>query len=58
MVDRTVLIEKAEDCALNAYDTVQLLKTVAICFVIVSDILIEECKAGGAIDQMRYRKGK
>ncbi len=34
-----------------------LLQAFVIACVVVADVLVEECKAGGAIDQLRYRKG-
>jgi len=66
MVKRDILISEALDCVDSSQDIdnefrdgkLQLSKAITICFVIITDILVQECMAGGAIDQLRYRKGK
>ena len=71
MVDRKALLEQAQDCV--AYPTgldgrdyerdieviqSRLLEAIAIGFVIVADVLVEECKNGGAIENLRWRRAK
>mgnify|MGYP001476316993 CR=1 FL=1 len=59
MVKRDNLISEALDCidrCEHNRDDDLLSKAVTICFVIITDILVQECKAGGVIDQLRFRR--
>lgn len=62
MLDRATLLEAGRDAILDVPKDEQdtdlyltgLLMTIAASFLIFADILVDECKAGGAIDQLRY----
>ena len=60
MVKRNVLLTEALGCidrSEHNRDPDLVVKAIAICFVVVTGILVEECKVGGAIDRsLGYRR--